>query len=76
MSVDYYLISQKARRRAQVGSIGFGGVQSYPGSPEAVQFIRDAIDSLGQWDDIQFLDENKCYELMDRGKWTEEEQDR
>lgn len=75
MSVDYYLLSKKARRRAQVGSIGFGGIQSYPGSPETVKFVHDAIDSLGKWDDIQFLDEHECEAVMDKEGWTQKEQD-
>lgn len=76
MSTDYYLISQKARRRCQVGSTGFSGTQSYPGTDEVAQFIRDAINSIGKWDDIQFVDENKCYAIMELGNWTNGEKDR
>lgn len=74
MSTDYYLISRKARRRVQVGSIGISGIFSYPG--EASLFIEQAIESrLSEtpWDDIQFLSEHQCDHIMDEDEWTEEE---
>ena len=73
MSTDYYLISRKARRRAMIGSIGFSGVQSFPGHPEVVKFIHDAIDSLGEWDDIQFLAEHAVYNIMEEDNWNDME---
>ncbi len=57
MSVDYYLYSPSTGRRAQVGSIGLGGVQSYPGSPDVVAFIRLAIEL--NLKDVRMVNENE-----------------
>lgn len=75
MSVDYYLVSRKHKRAAQVGSIGFSGIQSYPGCPDGVAFIRWAIDQRIEEPDlkIELLTEHE-YEALEEslGKFTEE----
>lgn len=45
MSTDYYLWSRSHKKSAQIGSVGFSGVQSYPGEAEVVAFVRWAIDN-------------------------------
>lgn len=62
MSVDYYLVSPSHKKSAQVGSVGFSGVQSYPGSDEVVAFIRWAIDNHVM--DIVFVDEHRLFQII------------
>lgn len=62
MSTDYYLVSPSHRKGAQVGSAGFGGTQSYPGSPEVVDFIRWAIDEFVY--DVIMVDEHRYHDLI------------
>ena len=62
MSTDYYLYSPSTGKHAQVGSVGLGGIQSYPGSPEVVEFIRWAIDaSIDGVCDIKFVNEHQVH---------------
>lgn len=44
MSTDWFLLSPSNKREVMVGSVGLSGIQSFPASPETIEFIRWAID--------------------------------
>ena len=68
MSTDYYLFSPSQNRAAMVGSIGIGGIQSFPAAPEVVEFIRWAIEN--SIEDVGLVDEHEYHEAMERGGVT------
>jgi len=58
MSTDYYLYSPSTGKRAQVGSIGLGGVQSYPGSEDVAEFIRWVLTNF-KYADVKMVSEHE-----------------
>lgn len=63
MSTDWFLYSPSAKREVMIGSNGFSGVQSFPASPEVVDFVRWAIDE--NITDIIMIDEYRLFILKD-----------
>jgi hypothetical protein len=45
MSVDWFLWSKSHQRSAMIGSVGLGGVQSFPAHPDVIEFVRWVIDN-------------------------------
>lgn len=57
MSTDFYLYSPSHKRKAMVGSIGLGGVKSWPTEYGGKEFIAWAIENNIQ--DVVLVDENR-----------------
>ena len=57
MSTDYFLFSRKANRAVMVGSIGLGGVKSWPTEYGGKEFIAWAIGEGA--DDVHLVNEHQ-----------------
>lgn len=69
MSVDYYLVSPLNKHGVRVGSIGFGGVQAYPGNADVVEFIKWVIEeAVG---DVILVSEDTYYDLIEPPRTTD-----
>lgn len=57
MSTDYYLYSPSNRKSVSIGSWGLGGIKVWSATPEALDFIRWAVEESIK--DIVFINEHE-----------------
>jgi hypothetical protein len=67
MSVEYYLVSKKAKRFVWCGSDGLSGVKVNGHQLEVQEFLREAITNF--WGDVTLVMEN--YFTEDGDGWRE-----
>jgi hypothetical protein len=63
MSTDYYLFSKAQKKAVMVGSDGLSGPQAWPGTPEAVRFVKWAIENAVK--DVVFINEDELAVICD-----------
>lgn len=68
MSTDFFLVSPSRKRAVCIGSTGFSGVQSYPASPDAVEFVRWAIEEF--LDDVVMMNEHQLLGIEEVEGWS------
>lgn len=66
MSTDYYLFSPSGKKAVMVGSVGLGGVRSWPAEYGGRKFIAWAIDNNIK--DVCMVDEHELEAIEDRMK--------
>jgi hypothetical protein len=66
MSTDYYLFSPSGKKAVMVGSVGLGGVRSWPAEYGGRKFIAWAIDNNIK--DVRLINEHELEAFKDGGE--------